>query len=240
MRSPFQPATALATSLLFLVPGTALAQPAPHDWSGLYAGLTAGVMRSDTRLDFDYSIFGESPPDLPLPRLSGSGGVVLGVNFQQGKFVYGLQADGSLMMLHGHQAQPGSLVDDTPTIDVDAQLDALLNLRGRFGLANGPLLFFTTAGVALAHETFDTTIFDNDGSGDLAELRTAHANGIAFGPTLGMGVEYAVNDNVSITAEGTIASLGGLTATGDNGKGAYTARSTAPILGAKAGINFHF
>jgi len=231
MHSPLLPATALATTLLFLVPGAAAAQT-PHDWSGFYLGLTTGAARSDTRFDFDYTDSNDSPAELTLPMLGASGGLVLGVNFQQDQFVYGLQADGSLMRLNG------SYSSSSPDVDIDAQLDALLNLRGRIGLATGPLLLFATAGLAAGHETFNTTILGS--SGNPGDVVTAHADGIVIGPTVGMGMEYAVNDKVSLTAEGTVANLGGLTAPGDNGKGSYTARSTAPVVGARAGINFHF
>ena len=43
MRSYLLAATALTSSISFLVPGAAFAQT-PYDWSGFYVGLGAGVV----------------------------------------------------------------------------------------------------------------------------------------------------------------------------------------------------
>jgi outer membrane immunogenic protein len=222
------PSTALATTLLFLVPGVALAQTSPYDWSGPYIGLSAGAASGTTHFD----ITGGTTSTADVPVMGATGTITLGVDGQNGNFVYGLAADGTFLTLHGSGAQ----TDQT----IDTALDRLLAIRGRLGLANGPLLFFATAGVAAGHETFNTNITISNPS---ANQRPAIGDGYVFGPTYGLGVEVAVTDKMSLTAEGVVTNLGGLTATGDNGKAsdsAYTATAANTNLNLRAGVNFHF
>lgn len=56
-------------------------------------------------------------------------------------------------------------------------------------------------------------------------------------PTAGVWAEYAVNDKVSLTAEGVVTSLSPLTATGDNGKGSYRATSRTNDFNVRGGVN---
>jgi hypothetical protein len=54
------------------------------------------------------------------------------------------------------------------------------------------------------------------------------------------GVEYALNDRISLTTEGIVTNLGPVTATGDNGKGSYTATARTMNLTIRSGVNLHF
>lgn len=228
MRFPFPPATALATTLLFLVPGAALAQTTPHDWTGPYVGLSVGAAKGNTHFD----ITGGTTSSVDIPTLGASGTVTLGVNAQSGAFVYGIAADGTILTGNGSNSQTGQ--------SIDTALDRLLAIRGRLGLANGPLLFYATGGIAAGHETFTTNI-----SG-IAPANTpvpAVGDGYVFGTTYGVGVEVALNEKVSLTAEGMVTNLRGLTATGDNGKSsgsAYSATGTPSTVNVRGGLNFHF
>jgi outer membrane immunogenic protein len=228
MRLHFLSATSLATTLMFLVPGIALAQTTLHDWSGPYIGLTAGIASGVTHFD----ITGGTDTTIDVPVLGATGTLTLGVNGQNGAFVYGIAADGTLLTLKGSNSQPGQAIDTA--------LDRLLALRGRLGLATGPLMVYATAGIAAGHETFTTDISVITPT---LNQTPAIADGYVYGPTYGLGVEVALNEKVSLVAEGVVTNLGGLTATGDNGKGsnsAYTATATHTDMNLRAGINIRF
>ncbi len=229
MRFNLPPATALATTLLFLVPGVALAQSAPTDWSGPYVGFSLGAAKGTTHFD----ISGGTTSSSDVPVLGATGTITLGADGQNGAFVYGIAADGTLLSVSGNETQTGQTIDTA--------LDRMLALRGRLGLATGPMLFYATAGVAAAHETFSTDISVISPTLDQAP---ANGDGYVFGPTYGLGVQVALSDKVSLKAEGLVTNLGTLTATGDNGKSSgtstYTAAGTNTNVNLRAGLDFHF
>lgn len=229
LRRTLLSATSLATTLLFLVPGIAAAQSTTQDWSGPFIGATVGGALGRGSIDLAYSSSSDSPSTIGVPVLGPSGSIVGGYNFQRGNFVYGLAADGSLLYVTGQAS--GS------NYSANERLYGLLSLRGRLGLATGPLLLYATGGIAGGYSRFDTTIYD---SGHTHSPTAAMGAGFVFGPTMGVGGEYAINDQVSLTAEGTVTQLGPLTATGDNGKGSYNANSRTTTVGVRGGVNFHF
>lgn len=230
LRRSLLSATSLATTLLFLVPGIADAQSTTRDWSGPFVGATVGGTFGGGSIDLSYSDSSNSPPTIGVPMLGPSGSIVGGYNFQRGNFVYGLAADGSALVATGQAS--GS------NYSANERLYGLLSLRGRLGLATGPLLLYATGGIAGGYARFDTTI--SDGATHNSTLAAAMGAGFVFGPTVGAGGEYAINDHVSLTAEGTVTQLGPLTASGDNGKGSYTASSRTTTVGVRGGVNFHF
>jgi len=109
MRISLLSATSLATTLLFLVPGAVLAQTAPHDFSGPYLGASLGALTGTGTIDLDFdnpgSQFG-SPSRVEVPILGASGTVSGGYNFQLNSFVYGLEADGTLLYATGTASAP--------------------------------------------------------------------------------------------------------------------------------------
>jgi outer membrane immunogenic protein len=234
MRQKLLSATSLATTLLFLVPGAVLAQGPVHDWSGPYIGGSFGVVEGSDFVDFDYASGSGSPSSVRVPVLGPSLTVTGGYNFQNGPFVYGIEADGTLMSVSGEsKSAPLSAV-----YDVSSRLDSLLTLRGRLGVTSGPLLFYATAGVGAGEASFDALLPDNTNHTGFA----ATTSGIVVGPVIGAGAEYALNDHVGLKVEGLVADLGTLTATGDNGKsnGAFTATSHTTAMSLRTGVNVHF
>ena len=233
MRFTLLSATSLATTLLLLVPGVTLAQSAPHDVSGPYVGASVGALTGTGTIDlsFDNSFdqFG-SPSHIEVPILGVSGTVSGGYNFQLNSFVYGIEADGTLLSAAGTATGPGYTANE--------RLQGLLSLRGRLGLVNGPLLVYATAGVAGGYASFDVTTQAQ--APFPGPPITASAAGIVYGPTAGVGAEYAVNDSVSLTGEGIVTSLSPLTARGDNGKGPFTATSQTSDINVRFGVKFHF
>ena len=70
----------------------------------------------------------------------------------------------------------------------------------------------------------------------------ATASGVVAGGVVGLGAEYAVNDNISLRAEGKYYHLQSQSAVGDSGKGTdpYTATYTPRGVVFETGINVHF
>ena len=131
MRQRLLSATSLATTLLFLVPGAALAQGPVHNWSGPYLGASIGAVGGHSYLDFDYASGSGDPTSVIVPVLGPSLTVTGGYNFQNGAFVYGIEADGTLMSVSG-ESKSGTLYD------VTSRLDSLLTLAWSAGRRHRP------------------------------------------------------------------------------------------------------
>lgn len=230
MRTGLLAATALTTTAGFLVPAAALAQSAvPFDWSGFYAGLAAGAVSSNASIAFSGISVLSIPANLQLPALGADGTVRLGYNWQSGQFVYGLESDLGIVALHGTHTGTDYTVTD--------QLGTLLSLRARFGAAFDRLMLFTTAGVATGNAGFES---------DIGKGTPASASGTVFGAVIGGGAEFAVNDNVSLTATGTYYLLSPLHGEGDAGDSStlpsdpYSATYSPHGMVFEAGVNVHF
>jgi outer membrane immunogenic protein len=239
MRTQLLAATALTSTIAFLVPGAAFAA-GPLDWSGFYAGLSAGVVTSQASVDFTGLGSTTIPSHVNLPELGKDGSVKLGYNWQNGQFVYGLEQDLSVLSLSGtHSHQDSADIPDS--YSVDDSLSTLLSLRARFGVTFDRMMIFATAGVAGGESSFNTDVGKNQ--------MPASASGLVTGGVIGGGLEYAVNDNVRLTATGTYYGLSSLHAVGDAGKSAPPPDGTSIPYGAtysphgavfEAGVNVHF
>lgn len=240
MRSKLLAATALTTSILFLVPG-AFAQSS-YDWGGAYVGVTVGGVGTTSEItttsfagDFD---------------VHGSGwlaGITAGYNFVLNEnFVVGIEGDASFAGL------------DIPT-DGDSiasageKLDSLLSLRARAGLTTGPLLTYATLGIAGGQASYSTDIVDL-GKGTPSP---STGSGFVTGVIGGAGMEVAVNDNVSVKLEGLMYQMSPLSGSGntggggiiipdpevevpDAGKGEYDSDYKPSGVVIRSGVNFRF
>ncbi len=250
-----------------LVPGPAAAQPLGNfDWSGFYAGAEAGFVRSSNAVNLDYPT---APPssgygfsgnkliyngvrDSGLPTLFGLDsqgritGLDAGYNWQAGHFVFGLEGDWSGLNGDAMSARGASPSGKTK-IDVTTRLDALLTARARAGVAVDRLLFFATGGLALGQTSVATDFnYADTGKGTGA---TGRASGMSGGVVGGLGLEYALSNNVSLKAEGLYYWLSGqsATATGSGHDGVtpkpmqpYSATENPSGVTVRAGINIHF
>lgn len=231
IRSQLLAATALTSTVGFLVPGVALAAQV-QDWSGFYAGVGLGVAASNSQIDFSDISFPTdftAPDSVKLPALGRHGDVRLGYNWQAGKFLYGLEADGSLLALDA------TAIGTTYTIT--NSLNALLSLRARFGVAFDRWLVFGSAGVAAGRSSFDADV----GTGGLRSPATGQ--GITAGYVIGLGGEYALTNKVSLTGSVQYYALTPLHGNGvsDNGYSTPYAADVAPRgMTFETGVNVHF
>ena len=253
-----------------LVPGPAVAQDLrSFDWTGFYAGARVGVVQSAGRSVPTYPAggaplagtgFGFSGGDLyfngglqdaGLPTLftlnsDGSvGGVDLGYNVQGGPVVVGIEGD--LASLVGAEAaQTRASPSGQTNVGVTANIDALATARIRTGVAVDRLMFFATAGLAVGHTSLSSDLHYDNGKSATASGAT---DGWSLGGVAGLGAEYALNNRISLNAEGLYYRLAPqtVTATGSGVSGGaattlqpYSVTNSPSGLIVRGGINVHF
>lgn len=173
---------------LSLQVGAAAAQQASggtHDWSGYYGGIGLEFANTGVAWSTDYGGAYGGELDL-VPSLT------FGRNWQDGNVVLGIEGS----FTHSGQAGMAELYDDDEYMGLyDWHWAA--SVRGRAGIATGPLLTFATAGLTLAE-------LELTGCEDLpcpTDNYTIYAREQQLGVTIGFGMEYALSRNSSIRAE---------------------------------------
>jgi outer membrane immunogenic protein len=155
--------------------------PSPlYNWSGIYVGLNGGFA------------FGNSDWDPPIAsgNFALNGGLVggtLGVNFQSGQVVFGLEGDGDWTDISGNTSSGGCLGVTCKTSN-----DWLSTFRVRLGYAFDRVLLYGTAGGA-AGDVKAALTFPGVGTGSTTSTE--------FGWSAGAGLEYAITENVTVRGE---------------------------------------
>ena len=189
-----------AADLMISEPAPMMMAPASaHDWSGAYVGLSAGfgagtvdwtgdAYLNDVIVDTDDGSFDISGWLL---------GAQAGANVQMDNFVLGIEGDISWSNMTGE----GDPIDPGPDATVPSgSIDWLATLRGRAGVAFDQVLVYGTAGLAYGSGSIGLTKLDG-----LGDDRTADIT--APGWVAGVGVEVALDDNLSIKGEYTYTKL---------------------------------
>lgn len=250
--------------------------PPAFTFAGVYVGATlgfAGGFHDFTQyqdpfagLGLDgFGAFGGSLVPTGQQQTSGvAGGPEIGVNFQSGSFVYGLEADinflgNSKNGSHGY-ACPASFCGETTFTISDAftnRVNYLGTARGRLGLAVDRTLIYFTAGLAYGKTSnargFVATESFPIENGSFVESLGSSFNGSAtkIGWVVGAGVEYALTPNWTIKGEALYANLGDNTV---NAQGSFactscgaffpvdasTARFSNALVLIRAGVNYKF
>jgi len=152
-----------------------------YNWTGFYIGVNAGVGIGRDRVTHSYT--GDS---LYLTPQGGFGGGQIGYNWQGdsllGPIVYGLEADIQGSGLTGGGA---NVVGPLQTV-YGQKSDWFGTVRGRVGLATGPVLSYFTGG--FAYGNVKTTITEG-------AVTTFSDSRMATGWTIGSGVEAALGGN---------------------------------------------
>lgn len=215
----------------FLTAGSAAAADYPiakptapasvFNWSGLYLGGNAGYGWG--RYKEEYFVGGASVGSESIGLSGGLLGAQVGANVQTGNIVWGIEADIQKSWISGSEsyALPGL------AISVDLDVDWFATVRGRLGFADGPSLYYLTAGYA--HGSGKATATVNGVSGSVSDSMG--------GWTAGVGYEAALGNNWSWKMEYLYADFGGDTA---NLGGGVTAENSVQTHIVRFGANYRF
>jgi outer membrane immunogenic protein len=164
--------------------------PPPCDWSGFYIGVNAGVAGLNTTINDLDDWF--SPNASTLEDTNVAGGGQLGYNWQNGAFVFGVEADADYLN-----------TEDTQTLEAfsgssghlmhKAKVDVQGSVRARAGIAVDRALIYATAGVAVSHGR-DKFVAEE-------ENLSAHQDDWQAGFVAGVGTEYMFNCHWSARME---------------------------------------
>ncbi len=192
-----------------------------YNWSGIYIGGHAGGA-------FGERCFKDSFGDLGCHDNDGfAGGGQIGFNVQSNQFVFGAEFSGSWADLTGSHNNTGIFDGDSFHSDVDT----ILLLTGRVGLAFDRALLYVTGGGAWVRNEFRY----NDSFG----FESSHKQN-RTGWTVGAGLEYGITPNWSIAVQYNYIDLGDKDVTFFTPNVAFTAQADSHIHLATARLNYRF
>jgi outer membrane immunogenic protein len=186
--------TVLAAGLTWGLPANAGSMdfaPAPH-WSGFYLGVNVGAGSFDAEItDLSDGIFDEEGSGVGLRSFDAVYGAQIGVNWQRGSAVFGLEAD-----FNGTGYDRRLTFDDGDHI-AEASWNWFSTVRARLGLAVDNVMIYVTGGLAIVR--VDYCGADN-------ACVTDSGDNIAFSKTelgfvAGVGTELLIDPNWSLKAE---------------------------------------
>lgn len=162
------------------------------NWTGPYIGghIGAGFGRSNWSDPFP------PPPTGDRVNVGGAlGGVQVGVNYQVGQIVAGVEIAGSLSQLEGTETCFGGNPLPFAGVNCENATRNLAMLTGRLGYATGQNLFYVKAGGVLARETYALNF------GGVPEGTLTTRSATTPGWIAGAGIEHALTSNWSVNAE---------------------------------------
>ncbi len=198
-------ALTLGSALTLSLPAFAadIVEEQPYDWSGVYAGVFAGV--GSTSSDWDGTDDSAVSPAVSIDESLNDTefllGALAGINFQHDRWVFGAEADIAWFDADEHEHLDGS-----EGLDISSEIDVLGSLRARLGYAIDRTLLYVTGGLAFAdaEHTWDDGSFSPGNIFDLSPEKI-HLN---FGWVAGLGIEHAWTDNWLVRIEGLYFDLG--------------------------------
>ena len=181
-----------------VTPATASAMPvkapaAPMNWTGVYVGGHIGGGVSDDRWS---DPFGSSPGLGGTTNVAGFGdsthgtgplgGAQIGVNWQSGRWVFGIQGDLGAADLRGENTCFSGLGG----VNCQHIVNAIGTITGRVGWAWDRSLVYAKAGAAATNTTY--TILANTNA---LALGSGSSSVVSGGWVAGAGLEYALTNN---------------------------------------------
>jgi len=168
-------------------PAAAVYVPPAFTWTGFYVGANAGgAVGGDIQLQ---DSFGHERTSIGGYNVGGT----IGYNYQfHPNWVVGIEGDIGYADIQARTSSSFAGLTSNAKAGIDGYFGTI---RGRIGYAQGPWLFYATGGWAFAQGHASAT----DTSGVLGY--TASASRDLSGYAVGGGVEYAVNQNLSLKGE---------------------------------------
>lgn len=172
-------------------------------WVGGYVGVQGGLVQRDTSfVDGGFFTAGENTTRSDQRKTGGTVGGLLGYNWQQGGFVYGLEGDWNWI---GAKTSQLATVDLTSSRSTSFDVNWLATLRGRTGLAFNSTLLYVTGGVAFGHVQNSVEAISTITPGRIASFTQ---NQTKVGWTAGVGVEHMLSQHWTVRAEFRYVDLG--------------------------------
>lgn len=203
-------AVALVAGAMMVTSSIGAAAEPIFAWAGFYAGAHGGygwgTADINTTLGPPASCGGgvvnclaiSNVESQPLNTRGFAGGALAGYNFQNGKFVYGLEADFSGLAGSASRTVTGTFPVGGCCFTVSQYVKApwMATLRPRIGYAFDRALVYVTGGLAVAHLKYVEQVTDTAGNSENTNISTVKA-----GWTLGAGIEYALSNHWMLRAE---------------------------------------
>lgn len=175
------------------LPLPTLADPAAYSWTGLYVGAQIGYTSGRDRVEDVLTATNTFVGVTNQYRPSGVfGGLSAGADYQYGYLVGGVVGDLELSDQRGGFNDPPALPFNPGAIG-RFSVRGQGSLRGRLGLAYDRFLVYGTGGFAFGELAYSYT---NATTGDRENLSVYRS-----GWTAGVGVNYAVTDNIFVELE---------------------------------------
>lgn len=172
----------------------------PHEpvltWAGSYLGIFGGIASHHGLVDPNCAD-NIGCGTIERTRIGGTVGALLGHNWQQGSFVYGLEGDWS--WLGGVRTSQGN-----PAFSTSFDARWVATARGRAGLALDATLVYITGGVAFGRVDNSMIAVGDDGdlTGSFIDNKTR------VGWTAGVGVEHMLSPHWTVRGEWHYVDLG--------------------------------
>ena len=191
-------ALALVGSVGVAQAGDGYGEARPFSWTGFYIGAHGGVATGDTsgRTDFGGGGF---PVNSDYDMSGGTWGGHIGYNYQSGRTVIGIEGTWSSLDLQG---DTNCLATAGVSINCRRSTDWLATVVGRLGIAMDRAMVYGLAGVAWGE--VDT---NSEGTFLIFPL-TATGSATHVGWVAGVGLEYAVTQNILARVEYNHVDLG--------------------------------
>lgn len=199
--------------------------PPAFSWTGFYVGVNGGWGWNDTSGNTQCIapggiVQGTSCPLFPQGNLKPSGafgGGQIGYNFQNGQFVYGIEADiqganisDSFALATAGIPQVGGGVLGPGTFQQSQKLDWFGTVRGRLGWTPWDrTLLYVTGGLIYGHENASELVAFPSGA-----TYAASNSSVRIGGTVGGGLEYAFSRQFTGRIEGLYYDMGSETISG--------------------------
>jgi opacity protein-like surface antigen len=180
----------------------------PMNWSGVYLGGHLGGAWSDASWSDPFGPtsnagFENDPGFGDRTQAHGPlGGGQIGLDWQTGPWVLGVQADADYATIRGDN----TCFSGRGGINCEHQVNALATFTGRAGFAWGRSLLYVKGGGAFA-----STAYNLNGNTNALSLGTGSTTVDASGWTAGIGLEYAITDHWTTSFEYDHIGLGDVT-----------------------------
>jgi len=170
-------------------------------------GFTAGAFQTVQAADLPVLFPGNASNSASAK--SWVGGVQAGYNWQNGLWVYGLEADISSLQL---ESRMNTLVSGIPANATSiADVDWYGTVRGRLGWALGPFLVYGTGGFVYGRLDLTSNI-----SAKVGEDLSLQTSATKTGWVAGAGIEYALHPNLILNVGYQYVDLGTISVDGMN------------------------